>query len=111
MFDFQGSGATENMIIATDKGSQFKDVGSWFNGNPAEALNQIAVDKCAALQQKEKDQAAQNNRAPASWALETCTNQLDWTPYDYTVGQSAAAVEAYVLNNAGAGKLTVPLPQ
>ncbi|WP_280514696.1 hypothetical protein [Candidatus Symbiopectobacterium sp. 'North America'] len=43
--------------------------------------------------------------------MKTCTNDIDWEPpYTYTVGKSIAAVEKYVLENAGAGKLSISLP-
>ncbi|WP_432460092.1 MULTISPECIES: pectate lyase family protein [unclassified Agarivorans] len=112
VFDFQGSGAEESTIIGAYKGSKFKDNGSWFNDEPATELNQIALDKCTELQTKEKEKAALANKEPASWALETCTNQLDWTPpYNYTVGRNPSVVKDYVLDNAGIGKLNISVPK
>ena len=111
VFNFQGAGAEESTIIGAYKGSKFKDNGSWFNGALAKNLNQIAIEKCTALQEEEKAAAESAGKAPGSWALETCTNDIDWEPpYTYAVGKSIAAVEKYVLDNAGAGKLSISLP-
>ncbi|MFJ5442936.1 polysaccharide lyase family 1 protein [Pectobacterium sp. CHL-2024] len=111
VFNFQGGGADENLIIGAYKGSKFKDNGSWFNGNPASNLNQIALDKCSTLQEAEKVAATNSGKAVPAWALETCTNELEWSPpYAYSAGKSIAAVEKYVLDNAGAGKLDISLP-
>lgn len=111
VFNFQGGGADENLIIGAYKGSKFKDNGSWFNGNPASNLNPIAIDKCRALQEASKTSAESFGKPVPEWALETCTNELEWSPpYAYSVGRSIAAVEKYVLENAGAGKLEIALP-
>ncbi|MCW2477674.1 polysaccharide lyase family 1 protein [Candidatus Symbiopectobacterium sp. NZEC135] len=111
VFNFQGAGAEESTIIGAYKGSKFKDNGSWFNGAQAKNLNQIAIEKCTALQEQEKAAAESAGKVPGDWALETCTNEIGWEPpYTYAVGKSIAAVEKYVLENAGAGKLSISLP-
>lgn len=111
VFNFQGAGVEESTIIGAYKGSKFKDNGSWFNGAQAKNLNQIAIEKCTALQEQEKATAESAGKVPGNWALETCTNDIGWEPpYTYAVGKSIAAVEKYVLENAGAGKLSISLP-
>lgn len=111
-FNFSGAGVDESTIIGFYNGTKFKDVGSWYNGEPATNLNQIALDKCKAGQ----DEAIAQGVTPdaeehTDWITETCTNDPGWQPpYSYTVAKSAQELETFVKDNAGAGKLNIAIP-
>ena len=91
VFDVMGA-ATATILkgrtISASGGSKFHDVGSWFNDLAFTELETIAMQKVP------------------GW-----TNILGWTvPYPYVAGTSSDGVRQHVLDNAGAGKLTLQAP-
>lgn len=110
--EYKHFSAAESSIIGYWHGTEFKDNGSWYNGQPAANLNQIALDKCRTAQEEEHIAGTKSDEAAhTDWIDTTCTNTLRWKPlYSYTLASSADELETFVHNNAGAGKITIELP-
>ncbi|MCP2166506.1 pectate lyase family protein [Goodfellowiella coeruleoviolacea] len=111
-FDYVGRGASADITVANFHGYQFVDLGSWFNGRPADVTG-VARDKFAAARAAALADAAANGTPPPEWATHEFTTDVGWTPagvYRYTPLQSALAVRVAVLANAGAGRLRVVPP-
>ncbi|MDQ7989934.1 MAG: hypothetical protein REI09_09925 [Candidatus Dactylopiibacterium sp.] len=106
-FDITGSKASVARVISNLNGYQFKDVGSWYNGQPASAELEAAAK--AALEQNKA--SAQSSAASVGFTFGEYTNALGWEPpYAYTRAPSAEALRAHVDANTGAGKVAIALP-
>lgn len=115
-FQYDGQGADEGIIVDNFKGYQFVDVGSWFNGKALDS----AVINADAKAKYDKTKAAEIAAAAAAtppravedWATHEYTNEIGWKPpYAYETAKTDAGIRKHVLDNAGAGKLSITAPQ
>jgi pectate lyase len=83
----QTASALQIRVLTYSGGSQFHDVGSWWNGDPFTNLDALAAQRGAVA------------------------SMLDWTPpYPYTAAKTPEGIRRFVIENAGAGKLDIQEP-
>jgi pectate lyase len=103
-FEISGPDASASKVMSNLNGYQFKDVGSWINGEPASAALEAAA-KAALESNWTKVVAA---AASSGFTVEPYTNVLGWTPtYAYRPAASFQEVKLHNLATAGAGKVAI----
>jgi pectate lyase len=108
VFEISGPNANASKVVANLNGYQFKDVGSWINGEPASADIEAAA-KAALDANWSKAVAA---ASASKFTVGPYTNELGWTPtYPYQRAMSAEALKRHNLSYSGAGRLEVDLAQ
>jgi pectate lyase len=108
VFEITGPNANASKVVANLNGYQFKDVGSWINGQPASADIEAAA-KAALDANWSKVVAA---ASASNFTVGQYTNELGWTPtYPYQRAMSPEALKRHNLAYSGAGRLGVDLAQ
>jgi pectate lyase len=111
-FEYTGPGASSDIVLANLYGHRFRDVGSWFGGEPVD-VNAIAERKFGTASAEAIAEAEEAGTPAPGWALKEFTTDVGWTPgnaYAYEPQRSAEAVRDTVMAEAGAGRLPIEPP-
>ncbi|MDT0269982.1 pectate lyase [Streptomyces sp. DSM 44915] len=107
-FEYDGPGASPDILVSALGGHRFLDRGSWYGGQPVD-LNALAEGKFTVAAAAAREAAAEQGVEPPAWALEEFSTDVGWSPaaeYPYVdaVLRSPDAVRAAVLSEAGPGR-------